>query len=539
MSGVDDLLDGWIREELAREPTMATALGVGGYDHLLGDFSASRFTSQPHDDRRSAGAIAEVSLPRLPVDDQVDLLLVLAELAGREIMDGWERWRREPAIYVEPCLDGVFSLWLHRLQPEAELAASTLARLERIPEVLSEARTNLDPELMPPLFASRGEASARAGVRYLLEQLPAEAGDPALQARLAAAAAAPATALEQLATWLAEQRPHCAGDWSIGESRYSALLAERELLGVDAATLHQQGIALYDELAAEMDDVARLVDPAAGGWNEVLAALEADCPETPEEMRAAYEESCAEARQFLVDRQLVTLPEGERCLVVPSPVFQRPVLAVASYQNPPAFSSSRTGHFFVPFPPDGESPEGVRERLADNGFHAIPTTAVHEAYPGHHWQLTWSAATTRPVRKVLTTSYFVEGWALYAERMMREQGFFADARAVLSHLGARLFRAARIVVDTALHTGGMTADEATRFLEERVAMPAAVARAEVERYCSWPTQAASYLTGSVQIEALRDRWAAEGRGGLRAFHDAVAANPGLPVALVERLLFPD
>jgi len=126
----------------------------------------------------------------------------------------------------------------------------------------------------------------------------------------------------------------------------------------------------------------------------------------------------------------------------------------------------------------------------------------------------------------------------YAERMMREQGFFADDRQVLSHLAARIFRAARIVVDTALHTGSMAAEEAVAFMRDRTLTPEPVARAEVERYCSWPTQAASYLTGSLQIEALRDRWVADSRGSLKQFHDAVAANPGLPVALVEQLLFP-
>lgn len=139
---------------------------------------------------------------------------------------------------------------------------------------------------------------------------------------------------------------------------------------------------------------------------------------------------------------------------------------------------------------------------------------------------------------MLRTSYFVEGWALYAERMMLEQGFYPDEAAVLCHLGSRLFRAARVVVDTSLHAGDMTVSGAVRFLVDKVAMPETVAAAEVRRYCAWPTQAASYLTGAVQLQRLRDRWTAEGRGGLRTFHDTVAAQPGLPVALVEQLVFP-
>ena len=343
-------------------------------------------------------------------------------------------------------------------------------------------------------------------------------------------------AMEDFAVFLEGLETRSRGDWAIGEARYSALLHERELLGVDAGALHELGRQAYAQLDEEMTALARVVDPGASGWPEVMAALDADCPGSPEAMCDGYRTATEAARAFLVERSLVTLPEGERCMVEPSPVFQRAVLAVASYLGPPAFSTSRTGHFFVPYPPDGESAEGIAERLAGNGWHAIPTTAVHEAYPGHHWQLTWSAATHRPVRKVLATSYFMEGWALYAERMMHEQGFFADARAALSHLAARLFRAARVVVDTALHSGDMSFDDAVQYLRQRAVVPEAVARAEVRRYCAWPTQAASYLTGSLEIERVRTRWMDAG-GDLRAFHDAIAANPGLPVALAEKLLF--
>ena len=531
-SGVDELLTAWVREEWERQPTQASALGADGYDHRLGDFSSSAFEQRPERDRHYAGLVERLSLPELPVDERVDLVAVLAELAGRQVMDDWQLWRREPAVYLGPCLGGVHEPWLHRLRPEPELVDGTVARLAEIPGVLADARANLDPALMPALFARRGEARARAGARYIAASLPGEASDPEQRDRLAAATAAPVSALEAFADWLAEVGPRAAGDWAIGEARYSALLTGRELLGVDAAGLHQRGVAAFDQLDAQMAEVAARIDPRASGWPEVLAALDADCPDTPEEMRAAYERSCDEARAFLIERDLVTLPEGERCLVEPSPLYQRPVLAVASYQSPPPLSPSLTGHFFVPYPPDGERPEAIRERLANNGYHAVPTTAVHEAYPGHHWQLVWSRRTTRLVRHLVTTSYFVEGWALYAEAMMHEQGFFTDDRQVLSHLGARIFRAARIVVDTALHTGAMTVAEAESFMRDRAGLPGAVARAEVERYCSWPTQAASYLTGCLQIEELRSRWT----GDLRAFHDSLAANPGLPVALAAELL---
>lgn len=537
MPGVDDLLDNWILGEMDRDPTRATALGLPGYEHRSADLSAAAWEDRPRQDRKMAAAIGALDLSSHPLEDQIDLVLVLAELSGRAAMQDWQEWRRNPAVYIDPCLDGVHLPWLHRLAPEADLVDATADRLAAVPDALAAGRANLDPDLMPALFARRGAASARAGVGFLADLLPAEASDPAGRARLAGAAAGAAAALASFAEWLEEAGQRSRGGWAIGEERYSALLADRELLATDAGALHQRGSEVYEELSAEMTELAERIDPDAGGWVPLLARLDTECPSTPEEMRASYEKWCGLARDFLVGSDLVSFPEGERCEVVPSPVFQRPTLAVASYQEPPPFSNSRVGHFFVPYPPAGESPAGVAERLASNGFHAIPTTAVHEAYPGHHWHLVWSAQTRRPVRKVVTTSYFIEGWALYSEAMMRREGFFVDPAAELSHLGARIFRAARVVVDTALHSGEMTPEQAVGYLRDKVAMTTAVAVAEVERYCSWPTQAASYLTGSLQIEALRDRWTDEGRGDLHAFHDAVAADPGLPVALVERRLF--
>src|SRR6185437_1297643 len=95
---------------------------------------------------------------------------------------------------------------------------------------------------------------------------------------------------------------------------------------------------------------------------------------------------------------------------------------------------------------------------------------------------------------------------LYAERMMREQGFFTDPRQLLYQYEATIFRAARIVVDTSLHLGEMTFDEAVTFMHDRANLAAPIARVEVGRYCAWPTQASSYLTGMLEIVDIRTRW---------------------------------
>jgi uncharacterized protein (DUF885 family) len=218
----------------------------------------------------------------------------------------------------------------------------------------------------------------------------------------------------------------------------------------------------------------------------------------------------------------------------------------------------------VPYPPDDFTDEQVRERLRSNARAQLPTTSVHETYPGHHWHLSWMASTPRTIRKLLRSVYFIEGWGLYTEKLMREQGYFTTPEHELAYLEARIFRAARIVVDTALHCddsfradsfrgdsfrgdsfgddsfGGdsfrapMSIEQAEEFMSTNGTLNRQTAKAEVNRYCAWPTQAPSYLTGCLEIERIRDEYLATGRGGLREFHDQLAGSGSLPLGLARR-----
>ena len=126
---------------------------------------------------------------------------------------------------------------------------------------------------------------------------------------------------------------------------------------------------------------------------------------------------------------------------------------------------------------------------------------MHEAYPGHHWHLVMAKLNPSPVRRVFGTPYFNEGWGLYAERVMREQGFFTDPRHLLFQYEATLFRAARIVVDTSLHTKEMTFDQAVDFMVKNGNLTPPNAKAEVGRYCSWPTHYAR--SSFAEVKSIR------------------------------------
>ena len=537
MSSFADLTDAFLDAEFEDSPVRASALGLTEFDERLDDLSEAAFARRRAADGRWLEQFRAIRDEGLSFDEQIDRDLVISILRGRQIVEDWEVWRRQPDTYLNPGMSGIFGLFLHRLRPLEELVDAAVSRMSLIPENLEAGKRNLRPELVPFIFLDRAANQARAGARYVRDILPAQIDEGPMRARLAEAGERAGAAYDAYVEFLEEMRPDAAGEWALGEERYTALLKEKELLGFDARELRERGQASYDELAAELTRCAQQMG-GTEDWKRVLDDLNEDHPTTPEEMRLGYEEWTERARVYLREHRLVSFPEGEECHVVPSPPFQRPVLAVASYMQPPPFSDRMLGHFFVPFPPDGASEEEVQKRLASNSYPGIPTTAVHEAYPGHHWHLVMSKANPSRLRQAFRTPYFSEGWALYAERMMREQGFFTDPRHEMFQYEATIFRAARIIVDTSLHMGEMSWDEAVRFMLDHTALTEPTARAEVTRYCAWPTQASSYLTGCLEILRIREAFfAAHGSSdtdALRAFHDGITSSGGLPIALAER-----
>ncbi len=537
MPSFADLTDSFLDAEFEDSPVRASGLGLTEFDDRLDDLSEAAFERRRSTDAEWLERFRGVGDDELSFEQGIDRDLVISILRGRHILADWEVWRRQPDTYLNPGMTGIFTLFLHRLRPLEELVDAAVSRMSLIPENLEAGKRNLRPELVPSIFLDRAANQARAGARYMREILPSQIDEGPMRATLAEAGEAAGSAYDDYVQFLEDMRPAANGEWALGQERYIALLQEKELLGFGARELRDRGQAAYDELAAELTRCAQQIG-GTDDWKRVLDDLNEDHPTTPEEMRAGYEEWTEKARAYLREHRLTSFPDGEECDVVPSPHYQRPVLAVASYMQPPPFSDRMKGHFFVPFPPDGASEEEVQKRLASNSYPGIPTTAVHEAYPGHHWHLVMSKANPSRVRQVFRTPYFSEGWALYAERMMREQGFFTDPRHEMFQYEATIFRAARIIVDTSLHIGEMTWDEAVQFMLEHTALTEPTAKAEVTRYCAWPTQASSYLTGCLEIVRIREAFfSAHGSSdtdALRAFHDGITSSGGLPIALAER-----
>jgi uncharacterized protein (DUF885 family) len=170
----------------------------------------------------------------------------------------------------------------------------------------------------------------------------------------------------------------------------------------------------------------------------------------------------------------------------------------------------------------------------------IPITSVHEGYPGHHLQITSAHQAASKVRRQFWTPVLVEGWALYCEEMMAEQGFYSDPRTRLLQLKDYLWRSCRVMIDVGLHTGTLAPGEAVRMLVEVPKLDPEGAAGEVKRYSKTPTQPLSYAVGKREILKLREDFRkAEGSGfSLRRFHDRLLQFGSLPISRIREQILP-
>lgn len=540
------LSDHWERT-MARSPTWATSLGDHRYDDQLGDYSPEAEVADAAANAAFLARARAIPAAGLSPADQLTLALFVDELEqarASEICHSswWGLSARSNPLSV--------SSDLAELQPLDTLAQarSLVARVRQVPEMTRQWERTLR------LGIEHGYTPSAASTRLVLEQLRAELAKPdadwALGALLAddhagwptadregfrtdlargiagvrAALAAFATFLE--ADLLPVARPDDKeGIVALPDGRacYAARIRAETSLPLTADEVHARGLAELDRIHAEMrgvgqrlwgiDDRARLFarlrdDPA-------LRFTSAD------EVVAAAEDNLARARAALPG-QLTRLPKAD-CVVEPIPDYLAPYTYIA-YYNPAVPDGSRAGEYRV----NTYQPETRRR------FEAA-VLAFHESIPGHHLQI--ALAQELPdlpaFRRYGGWTAFVEGWALYGERVALEDGLYRDDLDLLGMYAFDTWRASRLVVDTGIHDRGWSREQAVRFMLDNTPLAENNIRNEVDRYITWPGQALAYKIGQQEILALRaGAEAALGdRFDRRRFHDVLlgAGAVSLPV----------
>ncbi len=316
-----------------------------------------------------------------------------------------------------------------------------------------------------------------------------------------------------------------AADLPEGRAYYEWRVRHYTTLDTTADEVHAIGQREVERIRGEMQDVIRQVG-FAGSFPEFLERLRTD-PRfhagTPEDLlkQAAWIAKRMDGRLPSLFRRLPRQPYG----VEPVPPDLAPKYTGGRYVGAP-LDGTRAGAFWV-----------NTYALESRPLYTLEALTLHEAVPGHHLQIALAKelGALPAFRRYGYGDAFGEGWGLYAERLGLEAGFYTDPYSNFGRLTYEMWRACRLVVDTALHARGWSRAQAIEFMAANTALSRHEITTEVDRYISWPGQALAYKMGELKIRELRAR--AEktlGEGfDVRSFHDAVLENGAVPLAVLE------
>jgi uncharacterized protein (DUF885 family) len=527
-----DAVEARFRRIIRDNPIAGTYLGIHTDDDRLGDGSRDAVLAEIAAEKAHLAEIERMDpaglSPTARFERDLEIHNVRRAIFDSDVVKIWER--RSTAL--DTIGDGLFLIFAQDYAPLETRLDSIAGRLEAIPAYLDEARTRATvPQVR---LWQRLELESARDLPSFLDEIEAAAGGLAdvERRRLDHAATTARSAIDGYGGWLEDTLDGGTDEWALGRERYDQLVGLRAFDGLDAdaiLAIGEEQLALHKEARIS---AAREIDSSVDELT-VVDRIKDDHPATFDEALHAYRDVMVRSRRHLVENRIVTVPDDERIDVVATPDYLRNVIPFAAYFSPPKFDENPKGIYIVT-PSVGNDPNAMREHNRSS----ISNTSIHEAYPGHHLQLHVANRHPSLTRILCDAPEFVEGWGMYSELMMREQGFDDAPNFRLAMATDAIWRACRIILDVRMHRGELSVDEATAFLVGHTRFEESNARAEVNRYTYTPTYQLSYLLGRVLLLQLRadEQRRLGDRFDLQRFHDSLLGNGSLPISFQRRLL---
>jgi uncharacterized protein (DUF885 family) len=437
-----------------------------------------------------------ISVNGLSLQQNTDLKLLSGILESDiNTAQAQRRWENDPAMYVPSRALGALLV--------ADSPASVPGRADRLghllrqlPAQFAEARAELRN---PPLRFTR------EAIFQVQNTLDSVISGKTLFAGLEMDALFDQSA-EQLRAYLdflnEEILPRSTGDWALGREAYDFVLQHRWFMDSSADKIRERGYQAFAETEALAQQVAERIEPGKH-WTEVYERLKDDHPAAAD-IKQAYQQQMDAAQQFVREHGILTLPEGENVVTIDTPPAMRRSSPFGTFQTVDPFGDGLQGTLILTPIEEWMTAEQQLARLRSHHTAWIPVIAVHEAYPGHHAHALKTRDNPRILRKIAHEPIFSEGWGLFTEELMYEQGFLQGDDVRLTQLRNRLWRAARVILDSSLHSGVMSFEEAVDFLVEKVRFERYAAELEVGMYIRRPTYVLGYLVGMQELMKIRD-----------------------------------
>jgi uncharacterized protein (DUF885 family) len=536
------LFDEQYESDLRNFPERATSYGDYRYNDRLADYSIAAIAKRHEIDEAFLRRLRAISTADFSDQDQLshDLLIRVLEQRGADF--GLKEYEM-PINTQTGVHTNLADLPLSVPLDSVKHYEDYIARLHQIPRVFSEVtevlRAGMKDKLMP--------------VRFLAEKIPGQcegivAADPFLQPTKKYPASISEQDQKRLTQAItdaintdvlpaykkfaeftrSEYAPQGRTALSItsladGQKRYENDIYARTTTRMTADEIHQLGLREIDRIEYEMTAIAK-----KQGFAD-LAAFRASLKTNRKYIPTSSEQILDDYRRYIAQME-PKLPQLFT-LLPKSPV---------TVESIPEFNASAMTHYMTGTP-DGKRPGRVvvaTSNFAERTLIDNEAIAYHEGIPGHHMQLSVQQQLEGlPKFRLhgLGFNAYIEGWALYAEQLGKEVGFYQDPVSDYGRLSSELFRAVRLVVDTGIHAKGWSRDQVVEFFRKSGAVDEPTIQSETDRYISWPAQALSYKLGQLKFRELRERAQKElgPKFNLRKFHDEMLDGGTLPLDLLD------
>ncbi|CCH11872.1 DUF885 domain-containing protein [Stenotrophomonas muris] len=545
-------LDTWMQ----LSPVSATQIGDHRYDSELDDLSAAGQQKTVAAYKALLGELDKIEVAKLGRENQVDAAILRnqlqSEIWNAEVLQSG-KW--DPQLYNGIAGSAIYGLMAREFAPLPERLKSATARMEKLPAIFAQARENLDPARVPKIHAET-VAKQNKGILSIVDTfITPHIGElpQADQQRLQAAIDGLKKAVDEQQTWLDKTLvPNAKGDFRIGAEKYDQKLKFALSSSLSRQEIGERARAELKRVREDMYGIAQIVLKDKPGAPEmpaqptdeqqqkaIEAALELAYADKPardkvvDDAKAALEQSTA----FVREHDLVTLPDAPVDIIL-MPEFQRGV-AVAYCDSPgPLDKNLKTFYAVSPIPDDWNEKQ-VDSFLREYNSRMIHLLSIHEGTPGHYLEGWHSAKFPSTLRAVLRSGLFAEGWAVYTERMMQEQGYLDnDPLFHLVQLKFYLRTISNAILDQGVHVDNWDREKAMHLMTHDAFQQESEAAGKWVRAQLTSAQLPTYFVGAQ--EHFDTRKAVQEKLGdkfnLKAYHDQVLSYGAPPVRFARQLM---
>ncbi|KRG37342.1 hypothetical protein ARC20_16830 [Stenotrophomonas panacihumi] len=545
-------LDTWMQ----LSPVGATQIGDHRFDGQIDDLSAAGRQKGLEASKSLLAQLDKIDATQLSRENQVDAAILRNQLQSdiwnTEVLQSWA-W--DPQVYNNVAGSAIYGLMAREFAPLPERIKSATERMEKIPQIFAQARENLDPARVPEIHA-KTVAKQNAGILSIVDTfITPHLGElaPADAARTNAAIDGLKKAVAEQQKWLDDTLvPNAKGDFRIGAEKYDQKLKFALVSSLSRQDIKQRAEAELKRVRGDMYGIAREVlkdKPGAPALPEnpnddqqqkaIEAALELAYAQHPARDKVVDDAKAAlkSATDFVREKDLVTLPDAPVDVIL-MPEFQRGV-AVAYCDSPGPLDKNLATFFAISPIPDDWTQAQSDSFLREYNSRMIHLLSIHEGIPGHYLEGWHSSKFPSTLRAVLRSGMFAEGWAVYTERMMQEQGYLDnDPLFHLVQLKFYLRSIANAILDQGVHVDNWSREQAMHLMTHDAFQQESEASGKWVRAQLSSAQLPTYFVG-VQ-EHLDTRKAVQEKLGdkfnLKAYHDQILSYGAPPVRFARELM---